>query len=94
MKKAGLIISTKRAHFRISDNGLELLEENPTEITSKFLKRYDDFVKFQSVKNDKQTCSSTQLELTDDNTDQTPEESLEVTIQVPLFFGIILILLD
>ena len=81
MKKAGLIISTKRAHFRISDNGLELLEENPTEITSKFLRRYDDFVKLQSVKNDKQTCSSTQLELTDDNTDQTPEESLEYAYQ-------------
>jgi len=81
MKKAGLIISTKRAHFRISDNGLELLKENPIEITSKFLRRYADFVKFQSVKKDKQASSSTQIELTDDNTDQTPEESLEYAYQ-------------
>ena len=81
MKKAGLISSTKRAHFKISNSGLELLKENLTEINSKYLKRYDEFVKFRSIKKDKQATFSTQIELTGDNTDQTPEELLEYSYQ-------------
>ena len=40
LKKAGLITCPKRAHFKISDKGLELLKENPLEITAKFLTRF------------------------------------------------------
>lgn len=81
LKKAGLLMSPKRAHFKISDTGLALLKENPTEITSKFLTRYEDFVEFQSIKrtkSDKKNISETQL---DDVTDQTPQESLEYAYQ-------------
>ena len=77
LKKAGLVTSPKRAHFKISDTGLALLNEKPTKITSKFLTRYDDFVEFQSLKKtktDKGVVAQTQLE---NVTDQTPEESLE-----------------
>ena len=31
LKKAGLLTSPKRAHFQISDKGISLLKENPTE---------------------------------------------------------------
>jgi restriction system protein len=55
LKKAGLVTSPKRAHFKISANGLSLLKENPNKITSKSLTRYDDFVEFQSIKKDKKT---------------------------------------
>jgi len=81
LKKAGLLTSPKRAHFKISDTGLALLNENPTEITSKFLTRYDDFLEFQSIKKtkaDKNIDPKIQL---DDATDQTPEESLEYAYQ-------------
>ena len=53
LKKAGLLTSPKRAHFLISDKGIELLNENPKEITSKFLTRYGEFVEFQSIKKPK-----------------------------------------
>lgn len=82
LKKAGLLTSPKRAHFKISDEGLALLKEKPTEITSKFLVRYDDFVDFQSIKKDKKENGiSSQSELTKNDTDQTPEESLEYAYQ-------------
>ena len=81
MKKAGLLTSSKRAHFKISDKGLELLNENPTEITTKFLTRYDDFVEFKSIKREKKGGTVSQSEIFEVNTDQTPEESLEHAYQ-------------
>ena len=79
MKKAGLLTSPKRAHFQISDEGLSLLNENLTEITSKFLTRYDEFVEFQSIKKNKKESAA--IDQPANNTDQTPEESLEYAYQ-------------
>ncbi len=81
MKKAGLLTSPKRAHFIISNKGLELLNENPAEITTKFLTRYDDFVEFKSIKREKKSGTVSQSEIFETNTDQTPEESLEHAYQ-------------
>jgi len=81
MKKAGLLISPKRAHFKISDKGIELLKENPTKINSKFLTRYDDFVEFQAVKKDKKDNGHLLQIQPVNNADQTPEESLEYAYQ-------------
>jgi len=78
LKKAGLLTSPKRAHFKISDEGIALLNENPQEITSKFLTRYEEFVAFQSIK---RTQKDTALNNNEENTDQTPEESLEYAYQ-------------
>ena len=81
LKKAGLVTSPKRAHFKISDIGLALLNEKPTEITSKFLTRYDDFVEFQSIKKNKTEKGIGVQNQLDIATDQTPEESLEYAYQ-------------
>jgi restriction system protein len=81
LKKAGLLTSPKRAHFRISDKGLSLLKEKPNEITSKFLTRYDVFVEFQSIKKDKKDNGNLLEPHLVDNADQTPEESLEYAYQ-------------
>ncbi len=81
LKKAGLLTSPKRAHFKISDTGLALLKEKPTEITSKFLTRYDDFVEFQSIKRTKEDKNIEPRTQLDEATDQTPEESLEYAYQ-------------
>ncbi len=79
LKKAGLLTSPKRAHFLISDKGSELLNKNPKEITSKFLTRYEEFVEFRSIKKPKK--DSTIDNYPAENTDQTPEESLEYAYQ-------------
>ncbi|MCP3932844.1 MAG: restriction endonuclease [Bacteroidetes bacterium] len=81
LKKAGLLTSPKRAHFKISDSGIALLKENPKEITSKFLTRYEDFVEFQSIKRTKSGKNNISQSQPDDTTDQTPQESLEYAYQ-------------
>jgi len=81
LKKAGLLTSPKRAHFVITDRGRALLKENPKEITSNFLKRYDEFVDFQTIKRDKPVKGADQKGLLDQFSDQTPEEALEYTYQ-------------
>jgi len=81
LKKAGLLTSPKKAHFKISDKGLSLLAEKPTEITSKFLTRYDDFVEFQSPKKGKKHNGGSPLTQVVNSADQTPEESLEYAYQ-------------
>jgi len=81
LKKAGLLTSPQRAQFKISDAGLALLKENPPEITSKFLTRYDEFVEFQSIKKTKADKSIEPQTEFDSVSDQTPEESLEYAYQ-------------
>lgn len=80
MKKAGLIISTKRAHFKISERGVELLKEKPSKIDAQFLTRYDEFVKFKSIKKEKDTVPE-KITAINDDIEQTPEESLEYAYQ-------------
>jgi hypothetical protein len=46
LSKARLVEGTKRGFFRITDRGLRVLRENPTDITTKYLKRFPEFVKF------------------------------------------------
>jgi len=48
MKKAGLVDSPRRGHFRITARGLEALQENPKTINVKFLERYPEFREFRT----------------------------------------------
>lgn len=77
MKKSGLLISPKRAHFKITDRGQELLNENPTEINGALLKRYPEFIEFQSIKKPKKNGAISQSELFVTESEKTPEEELE-----------------
>jgi restriction system protein len=80
LKKAGLLTSPKRAHFKITERGLDLLRENPSEITSKDLTRFEEFVKFQAIKKPRDKKNG----ISDDNeqvSDKTPEEVLEYAYQ-------------
>ena len=79
MKKAGLLVTTKRAHFKISDRGLALLNENPKEINSEFLKKYPEFLEFKSIRKSKD--NNTQIEILENDNIRTPEESLEYAYQ-------------
>jgi len=73
LQKAGLIESTGRARFRITARGLQVLNENPDQITIKFLKKFPDFVEFLS--------SRVKTEKEDKESGQTPEEVLEASYQ-------------
>lgn len=73
--KAGLVELTKRAHFRITNQGREALANAPERIDIKFLNKFPSFQLFREADDDKET-SSTALSPTDDilATALTPDE--------------------
>ena len=48
LKQAGLIEIPRRAHFRISDRGRQMLAGNPPRIDNKILAQFEEFRQFQS----------------------------------------------
>lgn len=50
MSKAGLIESTRRGFFKITQRGTEVLKDKPKEINSRFLRQFPEFVEFQTIK--------------------------------------------
>lgn len=79
MKKAGLIKSTRRGYFRITEKGLKVLEERPEEISIRFLKKFPEFVEFQAMKREKGEEEKEEEEAEKERL--TPEESIETAYQ-------------
>ena len=77
MKKAGLLKAPRRGYFQITQRGLDVLRQNPSEISAAFLKQFPEFVEFQAPKT-KEPAKSTVL--AEDET-KTPEELLESAYQ-------------
>lgn len=73
MKKAGLLETTRRAHFQITARGLEVLAHAPGQIDVKFLDQFDEFKEFRSLKRPRAEDACSQ----DDISENTPEEALE-----------------
>lgn len=48
LKKAGLIDYPQRSHFQITQQGLDVLKENPEVIDMKFLMRFPEYLAFRS----------------------------------------------
>lgn len=79
LKKAGLIETTKRGYFRMTDLGLKVLQKNPPEINVKFLEQFPGFIEFRTVHKEKE--SHEELAEIGENTSQTPQELLEYGYQ-------------
>jgi restriction system protein len=79
LKKAALIESPKRATIIITNRGKKILQEKPSEINVKFLKRFPEFVEFHSSK--KEGSNETESSGNDEIKKQTPEELLAVGYQ-------------
>ena len=80
LKKAGLLDSPKRAMIVITERGLNVLKQNPTQINVKFLKQFPEFVEFQTAKrleSNSEDAGSGSEEISA----QTPDEILESTYQ-------------
>lgn len=78
LKKAGLIESPRLGVVTISNRGKEVLNKNPTIINVKYLKQFSEFVEFQSPKQDDGIVV---IDLSEDQSIQTPEEILESAYQ-------------
>jgi restriction system protein len=81
LDKACAIKRTRRSHFQITDRGKQLLADNPTRIDVQVLKKFPEFIAFQTPKAiDETTGSSVALpsiatELPESAV--TPEEAIE-----------------
>ena len=78
LKKAGLLISEKKAHFQISEEGNRLLAER-IPITNELLaERYPSFAEFI---NDKSAPNTPAVQTAPENETETPQETLERVFQ-------------
>ncbi len=76
LKQAGLLETTRRAYFRITERGRQVLAENLDRIDIKYLKQFPEFLEFMARGKDKDSANA-QGEIVE----QTPEESLEAAYQ-------------
>lgn len=53
LKKALLLESTRRAYFRVTKRGLDVLAENPPKINVRYLERFSELKEFMAVKKEK-----------------------------------------
>lgn len=77
MKKAGLLKTTRRGYFQITERGQDTLRQNPPEINTDYLKQFPEFIEFQKPKPRKAEKSKVQQVIET----PTPEEEIEVAYQ-------------
>jgi restriction system protein len=77
MKKAGLLRTTRRGFFQITDRGQSALGQKPARIDAKFLEQYQEFREFKALRKQPATSGETEEE----EQTGTPEEALERAYQ-------------
>ncbi len=75
LKKANLLTSPERGKIQITDRGVDEIRIGPSEFTDNYLRKFPEFREFREFKTKRKTTS--QIELTQGNSDKTPEEILE-----------------
>ncbi|WP_417859499.1 restriction endonuclease [Xanthomarina gelatinilytica] len=76
LTKSGLLESTRRAYFVITERGKQALDNPDIEINNAYLKQFEEFNAFKEQKNDVQPAQvETNVKLEDDIT---PDETLRV----------------
>lgn len=74
LKKAGLIASTRRGYFRITERGLSALASKPERIDVKYLEQFPEFVAFRELRHERPDEVSVPVGA---SSDATPEEALD-----------------
>lgn len=76
LTKAGLLESTRRGYFQITQKGLDLLKTNPENIDNTVLMQFDEFKVFKKRRNKKEGKEENDDRYEEEIT-YTPEEALE-----------------
>lgn len=79
LSKAGLLESPRRSYYKITDRGLSVLGQNLSIVNIAFLRKYPEYVDFQKPK--KGEGNLEEIITNDNDTSQTPEETLENSYQ-------------
>lgn len=72
--KAGLVELTKRAHFRITEHGRQVLAERPERIDIKYLNRFPSFQKFREAEDENENSAAASFPTCNTVTTMTPDE--------------------
>ncbi|MEK6765066.1 MAG: restriction endonuclease [Planctomycetota bacterium] len=81
LKKAGLIESTRRGYYKITQKGLNIFSEKPSKIDNEYLKQFSEFLDFTKGRSEKGGNEGKNIELCDIANEKTPEEYLEFGYQ-------------
>jgi restriction system protein len=76
LKKAGLLSSSRRGYFQITERGRSVVQENPPAVNVKYLEKFPEFVQFKSIRKEKSESEESELSL-----GQTPHEALEAAYE-------------
>jgi restriction system protein len=77
LKKAGLLVSTRRGCYQITERGLEVLRQNPPAINASFLRRFPEFLEFQRPLRTGEGIAAEP----EAGAKETPEEAIEAAYQ-------------
>ncbi|MBE2220858.1 MAG: restriction endonuclease [Anaerolineae bacterium] len=77
LAKAGLLQTPRRGYYRISDQGLKVLQQKPGKIDNAFLRQYPEFIAFQAKRVMPEETDNNQ----EDDSTKTPEEIMEEAYQ-------------
>lgn len=78
LTKAGLLTSTKRGYFKITEQGQTILSQNPHQINVAFLKQFPGYLEFIKPSNQDERTTAVTDEIV---ASQTPEEAIESAYQ-------------
>jgi restriction system protein len=82
LKKAGVLEATRRAHFRVTARGMEVIAEAPARVDVRFLERFPEFVEFRNLRNTRSTSAGRgSVETTISVEEETPQEEIESAYQ-------------
>lgn len=77
LKKAGLLTTTRRGYFQITDRGKFVLQKPLNSIDVKFLEQFPEFVEFKNLKRENSEINDSEPQ----SDEKTPEENLESIVQ-------------
>ena len=93
LKKAGLVETTRRGYFQITERGREILEKEPDSIDNQFLKQFDEFNQFRDRTTKEEEAESSKpnsaVSYTPDEKIRTAHQQIEETLALELLGRII-----
>lgn len=78
LSKAGLLQSTRRAHFKITERGKQVLATRPRRIDNNDLSKFDEFIEFRQRSSGERKKNEPVESTTSLPTDQTPDEIMRI----------------
>lgn len=81
MKKAGLLETTRRGFYQITDRGRDLLEKQPKTINVELLRQYPEFREFEGPKDTRSSNKASKQKALSETSAATPLEQLETAYE-------------